>query len=201
MEQDFFHELDAYSDGFFEELDGLILEEKQELARMKKYREKSDRMLRKAQHIKPRLDKVLDFDIWKNARINVGRDFWSTSDDVATEVKRLYAKRDRLIWVLCGWYNHLIGGNPATGTWYDPPGMNKPYKFVRLCKRYDAFIDNMQERIKQEKWDAKRARVRARREKLNGHYGKKTRDPKATALATILKLRHGMYDPSVECEF
>lgn len=187
---DFFLDLEMM-DGFFADIDALIRQEALDAEKQKRYWERRARNLVKAQRIQRRMQLVRDYDIWKLVA-HMEADFFGEWDERNARIKLLYAKKTRLNWVLVSLYNYWAFDYKGPG--FDP---KKGLTFSRICRQYDNNFETFKEKLKQEKWDRKRARVRARREARNDNLkgrAKKERDKKATAIATILKLKRGIID-------
>jgi len=163
----FFDDLRVYKDygpiGFFSDLESLARVEAIENDRLAKYWAKRDANLPKAQRLYKRLQVVREFDLWK-ATAHIEPDFFGSNKIRFNYVKSLYEKKARIEWTLKALYNYwaydeiIAGFNPRRG-----------FKYSTHRRVYLHNLAQHKENMRQKKWDAKRARVRAqRRAKKNG---------------------------------
>lgn len=176
---DFFDELE-FTDGFFAELDEMIRQDALALARLERYWAKRAANLPKAQRLHKRMCLVRDFDIWEATK-HIVPDFFDNCDERYEAVKALHTKRERILWVLTVMYNYwghdhvLPGANPRKGM-----------KYSKQRKLYLGLLDKLAEKVKQDNWDRKRARVRERR--LSKEVKAEKKDKRAQAIATLMRL-------------
>jgi hypothetical protein len=149
----FYFDLYIHGSEFFADLRKLHDEER-------KKRERIAKRLNRASRLLSRIKAVESFDIWERTS-HIDRDFFGNNDTRNERVKQLFAKKARIHWVLVAMYNCIAFD-------YVPPG-RKRSRYLRWSKcnlEYRANLEQHRENVLQRKWDAKRAKVRKRRESV-----------------------------------
>lgn len=136
---------------------GFHREALEERKREQRERERREANRAKAMRLAMRLEVVRRFDIWK-ATEHIGPNFFGDNSKRYARVKQLYAKKARIEWILSSLYTYWMHGYVRPGTF-----PKKGLTYSKYRKVYMGHKDTLQEKIKQEKWDKKRAKVRKRR--------------------------------------
>lgn len=170
--EDFFSDLALIeASDFLDDCDELIHEMALEAERQRRYQHKRQVNAAKALRIHKRFQRVMAFDPWK-ATAHIPTDVFGDNYVRLAEVKRLMNKQLRISWILWAIYHYWM---------FDvlSPGSKKYGKRYSLHRKlWYRHIDALQEKILQDRWNRKRERVRARRnkEKLRKRNGRPTAD-------------------------
>lgn len=176
----------------FAQFDEMALEQRLADEQAEKTRIRRERNLRKALRIRSRLYVAQDFDIWANP---VEIDEWGDLRPRDNRVKANYVRKAKLIWVLATLYNYwAFDLRPVAGFKVNKRTMTHSY----LCDLYDKYLGDLDERVRQDNWDRKRAKVRARREAVEkGKIAKPFDHPLKGQLSEVLTLRYGIGSPTI----
>jgi hypothetical protein len=188
-----FELLEAQS--IFDDFDQLAQEEKLAEEKRERYRLKRERNLRKALRIRPRLYRVQNLDPWAETSHIPAEDDWGDRRPRYEAVKAFHARKDRLLWVLTSLYNYW-SFDYVQGQSFKPNKRTLTFSF--LADKYDTILDELRERVRQENWDRKRARVKSRREKREqGKVAKPFNTGLKSRLSEMLTLRFGASGPDI----
>lgn len=141
--------------------DQMAHEKKLQDEQRERYRVRRGRNLKKALRIRPKLYAVRDFDIWAKSKIQ-GEDEWGDLGPRNREVKRLYAKRSRLLWIISTMYNYWAFDEKSNGL---VKATRRTLTLSYLSKKYEEYLDTHRDNVRGKLWDYKQARHRARKEK------------------------------------
>lgn len=147
----FLKELEFLATPFARYLKDKFEADEKERARVARNRAKASRLL-------GRIERVRAFDIWEATK-HIDRNFYGENDKRNTRVKQLYAKKNRIEWMLTAIYKFwafdetVVGFNPRLGL----------KRWSRIRKKFLLMREEHHERVLQIKWDIKRQRVRAAR--------------------------------------
>jgi hypothetical protein len=185
----FFEELRHHiKNQFWDELERAIWRDAcEELDREEKRNERRARNREKAKRIWPRLQRVREFDLWAAVAHYDEHQLWGQHDtDKFDAYKSLHAKRERIMWTLTALWYYWQYGSPYLGS-----NPRKGLKYSAQRKLYDKHFEELLEKVRQDKWDRKRERVKKRRQAKEERERAKAeaKDPKAKALRDIMKLR------------
>jgi len=176
-----------------DDFDAMIHEEALRVEKAERYRLKRERNMLKALRIRPRLYRVQSFDIWANAE-QQGEDDWGDLTPRNNEVKALYARKAKLVWILTTLFNYWSFDYRPT----DFRPNKKTLTFSYLSKRYDEYLEQLKEQVRQDNWDRKRARVKAAREKREQRKAKSPFDHRVKSrISEMLTLRFGASGPTI----
>lgn len=163
----FYTDLDAlfeklFKSEFFDNLDTIRDNSIAEQKRLERYRARRVVNLTRAYPILLRLRKVAVIDLYEMTK-SIGPNFFGEKTLQFNEVKRLYEKKARIVWFLLGLYRYLAFD-------YEGPGWSakRGFHYSRHRKHYLALREKHLEKVRQKKWDLKRAKVRARRNQDQG---------------------------------
>lgn len=165
--------IEALEFGAFRDLQDEIDKERRAYERRKRNEARGKRLLR-------RIYVVDHFDLWKataHMRPNAFGNY-----DRFERVKELHNKKARLQWILYAMYYKFVFNTPYNGMDRDK---KLPTKFSKFAKQYDRLYEDHLENVRQARWDEKRARVRARKQKR----GSKSDARKNEQLSQLSKLR------------
>ena len=104
---DFFQELEALDNQFFDDLDTMIAEDALEKQRQEEYLLMRQANAIKARRIYPRLKWLEDFDVW-NRTSHVGPDFWGENGHRIQACRELHEQRERMRWFYRALYNYWM---------------------------------------------------------------------------------------------
>lgn len=161
----FFRDLDVVAQrmiesGFFTKLDRLIAKEQKAQEFAIRLQRRIERNKRRADAVLSRIRQVESIDLFKATK-HIGPNFFGEKTLQFEAVKVLHQKRDRILWYLRGLYTYLITGTQVNG-WAKHRGLNN---YSKHRTHYYALLELHKDRLRQEKWDKKRAKVRERRRK------------------------------------
>lgn len=177
----------------FAEFDRLAHEEKLEFDRQERNKVRRANNLAKALRIRPRLYAVKAFNEW--ATTQLGEDEWGDLTPRNNEVKAMYAKKAKLLWVITSLFKYWAFNERPYPTF---KANKRTLTLSYLSKQYDKFLEDLQERVRQENWDRKRFRVRARREAIkNGKQNKPFDHRLQSTVSSLLALRYGTRLPDL----
>lgn len=163
----FFDKLDVlteqyFASQFFDDLDHETREIERERLRLERYWARRRANGDKAYRVLLRWRKVEAIDLFKMTQ-HIEPNFFGEKTLQFDEVKRLYEKKARIVWFLAGLYRYLMFDDEGHG-WSSKRG----FHYSRHRKYYAKLREGLSEKVRQAKWDAKRARVRRRRELREG---------------------------------
>lgn len=148
--------------------DQMAHEKKLQDEQRERYRVRRERNLKKALRIRPRLYAVRDFDIWAKAKIQ-GEDEWGDLGPRDREIKRLHAKKFRLLWIISTMYNYWAFDEKSNGL---IKATKRTLTLSYLSKKYEEYLDTHRDNVRGKLWDYKQARHRARKEKREAERAK-----------------------------
>lgn len=174
---------------FIDDVDALIEAKRVEDERLRKYWAKRNVNADQARRIHKRLTAVLSVDAWDKTK-HIPCDVFGDQHERIQAIIEIENKKLRIAWVLWAMYHWLM---------FDElfPGAKKYGKrYSRYRKLWHHYHDDLQERVRQERWDAKRERVRARREKrrIKKRYAKRTADETLAALKERIDVQRVITD-------
>lgn len=149
---------------FFRTLERQIEQEKREARRAERNRLRRERNASKAASLLVRIRRVQAMDLYKMTE-HVPTNFFGERGPQFEEVKRLYNKKARILWFLQGLYKYWMFDYEGQG-WSSKRG----FRYSKHRKHYDKMFEGHLEKMRQRRWDEKRAKVRARRLKKDPEY-------------------------------
>lgn len=171
---DFFTELKyfkEYNSQWFWDLTEAAAIEKIRVEKEERYWARRRINVRRALHIQKWLNRVKNIDLFQMTA-HIEPNFFGDKKAQFDEVKRLYEKKTRIVWVLSGLHHYLAFDEHLV-----KQTQHKKLTYSAFRKVYYKQLEKHRENIRQAKWDAKRARVRARREGSNHNKGKNKLSP------------------------
>lgn len=158
----FYAELDAmyasvYGGQFFDDLDAIRDANLREQQRLERYRARREANEKKAHRVLLRLRRVQAIDLFKLTQ-HIVPDFFGSKQIQFDRVKEIYEKKARIVWHLSGLYRYLAFDVEDRG-WAAIRG----FHYSRHRKRWFKLLEEHREKVRQQKWDLKRAKVRQRR--------------------------------------
>lgn len=153
--EDFFTDLGLMS-GFFDDLDDMIRKDIREIERQQRYEARRNLNAAKARRIHTRIVRVRAFDPWAKTE-HIKPDVFGDNYERKSAIMALENKRLRIHWVLWAMYHYWMFDESTKGA----KRYGKRYSLYR--KLFDRHVALYAEKLKQDKWDKKRAKVRARR--------------------------------------
>lgn len=166
---------EMFTSKFFDNLDKIKDNAKREAIRLERYRARRAINVDKAYRILRRLRRVEAIDLYKMTQ-HIEPDFFGEKHIQFDAVKKLHDKKHRLVWFLKGLYIYLAFDQESPG-WSSKRG----FSYSRHRAHYERLYEGHMNKLRQEKWDLKRAKVRARRNKDK----KEGVDPQKTALYAL----------------
>jgi len=176
----------------FDEFDRLAQEEKTLHEKQERYRIRREANRVKALRLINRIGVVRGFDVWEKTK-HIEPDFWGDPIPRHDEIKKLYAKQNRILWTLYALYQYWMFDEPYIGS--------EPRKGIRYSVQrriYKKHLKVHHEKIKQANWDRKRARVKSRRENTERNKALKPfGDRLQGKVSELLTLRYGVGVPEI----
>lgn len=144
---------------FFDDLDDIRVNTIKEQKRLERYKARRAANETKAYRILLRLRRVEAIDLFEMTQ-DIIPNFFGEKDMQFDEVKRLYLKKARIIWFLTGLYKYWAFDYEGQG-WSAKRG----FGYKRHRDYYYTLLEVHYEKMRQQRWDLKRAKVRTRRNK------------------------------------
>lgn len=157
-------EKDHRRGSFFRILERQIKREEREAKRAERNRIRRERNASKAARILTRIHKVQAIDLYKMTQ-HIPTNFFGERGPQFEAVKKLYNKKARILWFLQGLYKYWMFDYEGQG-W----SARRGFQYSRHRKHYTTMLELHTEKMKQRRWDEKRAKVRARRMKKDPEY-------------------------------
>ncbi len=157
----FFVKLDRVFKGkFFSRLERMSQKIHEEEEYLRLYRERRITNGPRAGRVLARLRRVEAIDLFKMTQ-HIKPDFFQSKRKQFDAVIELGEKKGRIVWYLNALYNYLA---------FDDDRHFLPYLGTNSYSHHRAYyyelLEDLAEKVKQAKWDKKKARVRARRDKM-----------------------------------
>ena len=145
---------------FFRDLDKIRDTDSHDRERLARHRARRQANIKKSERVLKRLHKVQDMDLYRMTQ-HIEPDWFGDKHEQFQAVKELHTKKTRIVWFLKGLYVYLAFDQEIDG-W----AVKRGFHYKRHRAYHAKVMEGLSERIRQEKWDLKRAKVRARRKKL-----------------------------------
>lgn len=192
----FFSDLDTLiaqrkEEGFFRDLDFIIAERKRDRDHYERYWARRRASQRRAVHLQSYINRVEKFDPWKTI-LGIDPEFYFTDElyekEMKLRIKRLINKQLRLLWTLRALHHYLIGDKAH-------PGSKRSLKYTVHRRMWYRNLKTHKEKVRQARWDEKRARVRSRRAKK-----KENTNGEVSILDPMYELQDSLHRPkSLPC--
>ena len=145
---------------WFDDLEAIVRKEQEEREKLERYRARQQTNTPKAIHIMRRIKRLEAIDLHRMTH-HIPPDWFGERHLQFAEVQRLYIKKSRMLWYLKGLYHYLMFGLELP-SWKAKRGV---FAYSKHRAYYAKLLPQHAEKLKQARWDAKRARVKAAREK------------------------------------
>lgn len=156
----FFRDLDTVFTGpFFDDCIEMADSIERERLRVERYLRRRAINAPKAYRILMRIRKVEAINLFKMTQ-DIEPDFFGRKTEQFDRVKELHEKKARILWFLRGLYHYWAFDEERFG-W----AVKRGFTYSRHRKHYYKLLEVLAEKVRQAKWDLKRAKTRSRREK------------------------------------
>jgi hypothetical protein len=149
-----------YASKFFDDLDGIRDTLIREVEQAERYKARRAANIAKSERVLNRFRKVQSMDLFAMTQ-HIEPDWFGDKQFQFEAVKELHKKKTRLMWFLKGLYVYLAFDQEVDG-WSAKRG----FRYSRHRAYHAKVMENHKEKLRQEKWDLKKAKVRKRRKQL-----------------------------------